>query len=129
MVLNTWARGWPGRVARHLGASCRPATHLDRRPRVGGGRDLGQQAWPAGRCPPRSTAEPHTTGNTGPAATPWARVASSSRARRRLALEVALHEVVVAHDDALDELLAHLVLLGRRGRRGSGPVLRLARLS
>ena len=109
MVLNTWARGWPGGVARPPRVIVSPARTST------GGRESGLGAISASRVARRSmptpvTAEPHTTGKTRPWATPWARVASSSAPDRRLALEVALHELVVADDDALDELLAHLVL-------------------
>ena len=55
-------------------------------------------------------AEPHTTGNTVAAATPTASVCSSSLARRHVAVEVPLEHRVVGHDDALDEVVVHLVL-------------------
>ena len=116
-------QGLAGRVAGHLVRSMSPAWTST------GGRESGAGAISASSVARRSmptpvTAEPHTTGNTRPWATPLARVASSSAADRRLALEVALHEVVVAHHDALDELLAHLVLdggqvVGDRARRAA----------
>ena len=64
-------------------------------------------------------AEPHTTGNTTPWATPVASVASSSALEGIVPFEVALHEVVVTDHDPLDQLLAHLVLGGGQVARGS----------
>ena len=55
-------------------------------------------------------AEPQTTGNTDAAATPLASVSSSSLGLGRVALEVALHQLVVGHDDALDQVVVDLVL-------------------
>ena len=43
-------------------------------------------------------------------ATPWASVCSSSSTLGDVALEVALHQLVVGHHDALDEVVVHLVL-------------------
>ena len=45
-------------------------------------------------------------------ATPWARVSSSSLGVGIVAVEVALHQVVVGDHDALDEVVVDLVLPG-----------------
>ncbi len=54
---------------------------------------------------------PHSTGNTEPDATPSASACASSDDRDGLVGEVALHQVVVAHHDALDERVVDGVLL------------------
>ena len=76
MVLNTWARGWPP------GSHATSWTESPARTSTGG-LESGLGAISASSVASRSmptpvTAEPHTTGNTRPWATPWAKVASSS---------------------------------------------------
>ena len=56
-----------------------------------------------------------------PRAMPVASACASSVDVDRLVGEVALHEVVVGDDDALDERVVDRVLLGLHARRGSGP--------
>ena len=122
MVLNTWARGWPaGSQATSLHRVAGP--HLDRRPRVGGGGDLGQQGGQAVDAHAGDGRSAHhrehqalgdAVGQGG----------LELGARRDVAVEVALHEGVVADHDALDQLLAHLVLgggevVGDRARSGA----------
>ena len=60
--------------------------------------------------PTSAVAEPHTTGNTLAVSMPSVRACSSSSSAGDLALEVALEQLVVGHDDALDEVVVHLVL-------------------
>ncbi len=118
MVLNTWARGWPARVARHLGDRVAGAD-LDRGARVGAGGDLGQQGGQAVDADTghRRAAHHREHESLGDAV---GQGGLELGARQRLAFEVALHEGVVAHHDALDQLLAHLVL-DRGEVVGDGP--------
>ena len=68
----------------------------------------------ASRSTPMScVALPHSTGNTVASSMPVASACASSFVLDRLVGEVALHEVVVGDDDALDERVVHRVLLGR----------------
>ena len=60
----------------------------------------------------RAVAEPQTTGKTIASSTPWARVCSSCSNDGHVALEVLLEQVVVGHDDALDQVVVDLVLEG-----------------
>ena len=73
-------------------------------------------------------AEPHTTGNTWPDATPMGQRLLQLLDARDLALEVALHEIVVRHDDPLDQGVVHRMLpaghfVGYRPRRGLAAVV------
>ena len=82
---------------------------------VTGGRSVGDgpisQMKSASRSMATSlVAEPTTTGNTDASATPLASVCSSSSRRDLVAAEVALEQLVVGDDDALDEVVVDLVL-------------------
>ena len=61
---------------------------------------------------------PHSTGNTVAVAMPAASALAELGGVDLLVAEVALHEVVVADDDALDERVVHRVLLRLPCRRG-----------
>ena len=80
--------------------------------------------------PTSFVALPHSTGNTVADATPAASARASSAMSICLVAEVALHEVVVADDDALDERVVHRVLFGLHlvGHRALGALRRAARV-
>ena len=110
------------RVAGHLGDRVAGAD-LDGWARVGGGGDLGQQGGEAVDADPGHRRAAHHREHEA-----LGHAAGQGRLelgpRQHLAFEVALHEGVVADHDALDELLAHLVLdggqvVGDRARTGA----------
>ena len=100
-------------LARRVGL--RPRSRC-RRPRtVTGGRSAGDgpisQMKSARRSTPTPvTAEPHTTGNTVAVGDAVGERVLQLGDARDVALEVALHQLVVGHHDALDEVVVHLVL-------------------
>ena len=116
-----------GRVARHLVRSTSPA-RTSTGGRVSGAGAISASSEARRSMPTPVTAEPHTTGNTRPWATPVGQGGLELLAGGDLAVEVALHEGVVADHDALDQLLAHLVLELAARSSGMGPGWRLAPL-
>ena len=101
-----------------------PATDLDRRPLVGGGGQLHQQAGQP-VDPHAGQSEQHSTGNTDARGDAAGHGQFELAAREGLAVEVAGHQIVVADHDAFHQLLVDDVLvvdqvLGYRADR-AGP--------
>ena len=111
-VLQTTTSGWAVGVAGHLGRGV-AGQHGDRRPLGRGGAQLDQQpgqsvdAHPGG---PRAAQDREHRAGGHPAGQGVLELLAGDG----LALEVAGHEVVVAHHDALDQLLVDLVLGDRQ---------------
>ena len=108
MVLNTNATGGPS-PASAVGAGPSSTMNVARR-----------------STPTSLVALPHSTGNTAPDATPSASACRELTRRDGLVGEVALHQVVVADHDPLDERVVDRVLLhlhlGWDGALGRGAV-------
>ena len=108
MVLNTKASGWPDGVGLHLGLGVAGA-HGDRRAVGGGGPDLADEVGQAVDADAGDGRAAHDREHGGVGHAVGQGVLQLGDARH-LALEVALHQLVVGHHDALDQVVVHLVL-------------------
>ena len=107
IVLNTIASGWPSGSA-GTSTSVSPARTVVGR--SAGGGPISTRRSASRSMPTSAVAEPHTTGKTLAVSMPRVRACSSSSSAGHVALEVALEQGVVGDDDALDEVVVHLVL-------------------
>ena len=132
MVLNTQASGWPSGSGRDLHRGAVPAS-TSTGGRSSGDGPISQMKSARRSMPTRAVAEPHTTGNTEAASSPWASVCSSCSSEGVSPVEEPLEQVVVGHHDALHQVVVHLVLerlhvvgdLARVARRGAGRSVRV----